>query len=197
MTYEDNETDKIVKKNNLSNMGKRIHNIRSKLGLTMAEFASKIDDKAKSGTVSNWEHGKNAPNSARLAKIAKLGNTSTTYITMGISQEAFESGINQLTKIKNEFKSRSEKEKDQTLKILSNIDNMGYSQRLFLLQVANIIDKTPENEDNGEMWISLAALMVMLKKMLLSENKKYITDYSKEVIDGVNKLRADLINLIK
>lgn len=197
MTYEDNETDKIVKKNNLSNMGKRIHNIRSKLGLTMAEFASKIDDKARSGTVSNWEHGKNAPNSARLAKIAKLGNTSTTYITMGISQEAFESGINQLTKIKNEFKSRSEKEKNQILKSLSGIDDMGYSQRLFLLQVANIINKTPENEDNGEMWISLAALMVMLKKMLLSENKKYITDYSKEVIDGVNKLRADLINLIK
>lgn len=49
-------------------IGNRIKRIRKRLGLTMEEFASKIDNKAKSGTVSNWETGKNLPNNARQKK---------------------------------------------------------------------------------------------------------------------------------
>lgn len=59
-------------------IGQRIKSIRLDLGLSMSEFAKRVDPsgKAKSGTVSNWEHGKNAPNAKRLRKIAELGNIS-------------------------------------------------------------------------------------------------------------------------
>ena len=40
----------------------------------MTDFGKKIDSNAKSGTVANWETGKNLPNNNRLLKIAKLGN---------------------------------------------------------------------------------------------------------------------------
>lgn len=39
----------------------------------MTEFAQLIDAKAKSGTVSNWETGKNLPNNRRLKRISELG----------------------------------------------------------------------------------------------------------------------------
>lgn len=59
-------------------LGKRIHNIRLSLGLSLNEFAKLVDPngKAQSGTVANWEKGRNAPNKKRLARIAKLGNIS-------------------------------------------------------------------------------------------------------------------------
>ena len=56
-------------------VGNRIKNIRLSLGMTMEEFANEIDNKSKSGTVSNWETGKNLPNAKRLKKIAELGDT--------------------------------------------------------------------------------------------------------------------------
>lgn len=61
-------------------VGQRIKSIREELGLTMGEFGKvldgyKVEGKIKSGTVSNWETGKNLPNKNRLRKIAELGNT--------------------------------------------------------------------------------------------------------------------------
>jgi len=67
----------------LKEVGKRIRKIRTSLGLSMEEFAKKIDEKAKSGTVSNWETGKNLPNNERLKKIADLGNVYIEYILSG------------------------------------------------------------------------------------------------------------------
>lgn len=64
-------------------VGKRINQIRTKLGLSMDEFASKIDSKAKSGTVSNWETGKNLPNNKRLKKIAELAGIRPKYLLTG------------------------------------------------------------------------------------------------------------------
>ena len=56
-------------------VGNRIRNIRTNiLGLSMSDFGKKIDSNVKSGTVANWETGKNLPNNNRLLKIAKLGN---------------------------------------------------------------------------------------------------------------------------
>lgn len=58
-------------------VGERIKRIREEeLGVSMREFASMIDDKAKSGTVANWETGKNLPNLKRLKLIAELGGMS-------------------------------------------------------------------------------------------------------------------------
>ena len=53
-------------------VGRRIRFIRLNRGETMEEF-SKHFTNAKSGTVSNWETGRNAPNKKRLNKIAELG----------------------------------------------------------------------------------------------------------------------------
>lgn len=49
----------------------------------MDDFGKKIDDKVKSGTVSNWETGKNLPNNKRLVTIAKLGGISVDELLYG------------------------------------------------------------------------------------------------------------------
>lgn len=64
-------------------VGARIRQIRKNLGLSMEEFAKRIDNKAKSGTVSNWETGKNLPNNNRLKQIARIGNVSMMYLLYG------------------------------------------------------------------------------------------------------------------
>lgn len=64
-------------------VGQRIKAIRLGLGYSMSEFAKKIDSTAKSGTVSNWETGKNLPNIKRLNRIADLGNISLHYLLNG------------------------------------------------------------------------------------------------------------------
>lgn len=57
----------------MSSLGERIRSIRNELGLSMSDFAKRIDSEAESGTVSNWEAGKNNPNKRRLKRIAELG----------------------------------------------------------------------------------------------------------------------------
>lgn len=61
-------------------VGCRIKIIREELGISMSDFALLIDDKAKSGTVANWETGKNLPNRKRLNRIAELGNTTVDQL---------------------------------------------------------------------------------------------------------------------
>ncbi|WP_405075809.1 helix-turn-helix domain-containing protein [Ligilactobacillus acidipiscis] len=70
----------------LKDLGRRISTIRIQLGLTMKEFIERIDGKngtGQSGTVNNWESGKNAPNKKRLKRIAELGNVSVEYLLHG------------------------------------------------------------------------------------------------------------------
>ena len=72
----------------LKDVGQNIRKIRLNLGLSMSELAKLVDPTSKtigSGTVSNWEHGKNAPNSKRLKRISELGNTSVEEI-LGIDE---------------------------------------------------------------------------------------------------------------
>lgn len=70
---------------NPQDVGKRIKIIRQNLGLSMDEFAKRINSKAKSGTVSNWETGKNLPNNTRLKKISELGNVTIDFLLYGNS----------------------------------------------------------------------------------------------------------------
>ncbi|WP_024526210.1 helix-turn-helix domain-containing protein [Levilactobacillus brevis] len=70
----------------LNQLGQQIKTIRVNLGLTMEEFIERVDGKSgklRSGTVNNWENGKNAPNKKRLAAIAKLGNVTVEYLLHG------------------------------------------------------------------------------------------------------------------
>lgn len=65
-------------------VGRRIRNIRTNImGLSMDDFGHRIDGKAKSGTVSNWETGKNLPNNKRLRRIAELGDMSVDELLYG------------------------------------------------------------------------------------------------------------------
>lgn len=72
-------------------VGKRIRHIRYDLGLSMTQFAKRIDKKAMSGTISNWETGKNLPNNERIKRIAELGGVSVNYLLYGID-DRFENG---------------------------------------------------------------------------------------------------------
>lgn len=73
-------------------VGERIKELRLNLGLNMTAFGKAIDDynpngKTKSGTVSNWETGKNLPNNERLKKIAELGGTTVVELLSGTEKD--------------------------------------------------------------------------------------------------------------
>lgn len=74
---------------NPQEVGQRIKSIRQNQGLSMSEFAAKIDSKARSGTVSNWETGKNLPNNTRLKKIASIGGVTINFLLYGDSDKTF------------------------------------------------------------------------------------------------------------
>lgn len=70
--------------NHASVVGQRIKDIRTnQLGLSMTDFGARIDPKVKSGTVANWETGKNLPNNERLKKIAQIGGISVNELLYG------------------------------------------------------------------------------------------------------------------
>ena len=71
-------------------IGERIKEIRLSLGLSMEKFAELIDSTAKSGTVSNWETGKNLPNNERIKRIAEIGKVSIDYLNNGVTYRELE-----------------------------------------------------------------------------------------------------------
>lgn len=70
-----------------TNISKRIQQIRLDKHLNMSELADmvnlKVGGKAQSGTVSNWEHGKNLPNKKRLQAISEIGQISYLDLVFG------------------------------------------------------------------------------------------------------------------
>lgn len=66
-------------------VGQRIKDTRLSLGLTTVEFGQRIDGIVKSGTVANWETGKNLPNKRRLKVIAELGGITVAELLCGKS----------------------------------------------------------------------------------------------------------------
>ena len=64
-------------------LGSRIRDIRENLGLSMAEFATKISPPAASSNVSNWENNKVKPNAERTKSIAELGGVTIDYLLTG------------------------------------------------------------------------------------------------------------------
>lgn len=63
----------------MNSIGEKIKSIRINKGMTLEEFGAVVLDANKS-LVSKWERGLIVPNSARLKKIAELGNVSVTYL---------------------------------------------------------------------------------------------------------------------
>lgn len=72
-------------------LGKRIKEIRFKMGKSQEEFGELFNPPAPKSAVSRWEHG-GSPNKKRIKKIAQLGNISVDYLLNGsIDQSIAES----------------------------------------------------------------------------------------------------------
>lgn len=102
-------------------LGQRIKAVRLKLGLTMEEFIERIDNKpgrGRSGTVNNWEAGKNAPNKKRLKRIAELGGVSVEYLINGLDISTREA-INRFEKARNLNATKAGASNDDAIKVMN------------------------------------------------------------------------------
>ena len=69
-------------------IGSRIRKLRLSLGMNMTEFARLLNmgdplGKIQSGTVNNWETGKNSPNAKRLKLISEAAGVSVEFLLTG------------------------------------------------------------------------------------------------------------------
>jgi len=62
----------------------------------MAAFAERIDNRSKSGTISNWETGKNLPNNERLKRIAEIGDTTVEYLLKDNQAKTLEEAVDEI-----------------------------------------------------------------------------------------------------
>ncbi|MGM0275751.1 helix-turn-helix domain-containing protein [Enterococcus sp. AZ080] len=76
---------------NIKMIGQRIREIRKKENMTLEEFGKLFSPTADKAVVSNWENGKNLPNSERIKKIAEIGGVSELYLTTGVDSSVTES----------------------------------------------------------------------------------------------------------
>lgn len=67
-------------------VAKKIREIRTDLGYTMAQFGELISSSPKT-TVNNWERGINLPKEDKLKKIALLGKTTVEELLYGTPEE--------------------------------------------------------------------------------------------------------------
>ena len=93
-------------------VGKKIHDIRINLGLTLEKFGELVN--AKKSDVYRWEKGYHLPNKKRLKIIALKGGVDVTQLLQGSGQEA----IKDIIEI---FKSLKREEKEDCLTKLLNL----------------------------------------------------------------------------
>jgi transcriptional regulator with XRE-family HTH domain len=71
----------------MSEMGKRIKEIREKKHMNLEEFGRLFSPPASKSTVHNWEAGRNYPNKLRLQRLAELAEVSVDYLLFGKHDE--------------------------------------------------------------------------------------------------------------
>ncbi|HAQ2656522.1 TPA: helix-turn-helix domain-containing protein [Enterococcus faecium] len=76
---------------NVKMIGQRIRKIRKKENITLEEFGKLFSPTADKAVISNWENGKNLPNSERIKKIAEIGGVSELYLMTGVDSSVAES----------------------------------------------------------------------------------------------------------
>ena len=108
-------------------VGSRIRDIRKTMGLSMSAFAERInhilnEKKIRSGTVSNWETGKNLPNNERLKAIAEIGGISVDELLYGPIRETIRRVYKELREGSYIFDTRPF-EHDHRFDMLYNPDN--------------------------------------------------------------------------
>ncbi|NLD32281.1 MAG: helix-turn-helix transcriptional regulator [Trichococcus flocculiformis] len=164
-----------------ASVGIRIREIRKNLGLSMAAFADRInkiehDKKAKSGTVSNWETGKNLPNNKRLKIIAELGLTTVDFILYGSLDDYARSLLNDLEKELNEDDSIN---KGAIPLIVDEVENRLFPKYLrHSFNDKDSLEKTFDEykKDAIELWTNFDELDVQLATMIGSQLSATLTD---------------------
>lgn len=104
--------DKSLKEVQKKLVGKKIHDIRVNLGLTLEQFGELFDTNKSS--VYRWEKGYNLPNMSRLKEIALKGGVDVTQLLQSTGQEAIKDIIET-------FKSLTREEKEECLTKLLNM----------------------------------------------------------------------------
>ena len=104
--------DKSLKEAQKKIVGKKIHDIRINLGLTLEKFGELFN--ASKSDVYRWEKGYHTPNKSRLKQIAVKGGIEVSQLLQSNGQEA----IKDIVEI---FKSLKREEKEECLTKLLNM----------------------------------------------------------------------------
>lgn len=104
--------DKSLKEVQKKLVGKRIHDIRVNLGLTLEQFGKLVN--ATKSDVYRWENGYHLPNKNRLKVIAMKGGIEVTELLQGNGKDS----IKEIVEI---FKSLKREEKEDCLTELLNM----------------------------------------------------------------------------
>lgn len=163
-------------------IGSRIRAVRLRLGLSMEEFIERIDNKpgkGRSGTVNNWESGKNAPNKQRLKRIAELGGVSVEYLINGsrLSIDDIKKLANKLTKEEHltseEIKKANEAMLDSKEISKTIFDSTNQKAKAKLKNQQQIIDEHPLNPFDRDLYADFVALFNLLR--LTGSEQQYIS----------------------
>lgn len=158
--------------------GERIKNARLQAGLTMEQFIERIDGKSgkgRSGTVNNWENGKNLPNKRRLKAIADLGGVSIDYLQgktnepTDISDQLIELNrhIEEIISNPNELSSDSWFIFDSFLEVLSRIHKLPEAESQLFSLISDLValtasKKQAEKVDQNKMMEEFKALLKII-----------------------------------
>lgn len=174
----------------LNQLGNRIKTIRVALGLTMEEFIERIDGKSgrgRSGTVNNWETGKNSPNKKRLAIISKLGNVSVDYLLHGNGSNLLKEKT-LLTEIQRLDSKKAQQDVQAIVDRLT--DKGGNSIETELLRSVLDLYKNAQRNNNVSAVFKFQSMVYLLIQLFNSESKD-------DTLSKTNLLKKQLDELIK
>lgn len=163
-------------------IGSRIRAVRLRLGLSMEEFIERIDNKpgkGRSGTVNNWESGKNAPNKQRLKRIAELGGVSVEYLINGsrLSIDDIKKLANKLTKEEHltseEIKKANEAMLDSKEISKTIFDSTNQKAKAKLKNQQQILKEYPLNPFDRDLYADFVSLFNLLR--LTGSEKQYVS----------------------
>lgn len=163
-------------------IGGRIRAVRLRLGLSMEEFIERIDNKpgkGRSGTVNNWESGKNAPNKQRLKRIAELGGVSVEYLINGsrLSIDDIKKLADKLTKegylTSEEIKKANEAMLDSKEISKTIFDSTNQKAKAKLKNQQQILKEYPLNPFDRDLYANFVSLFNLLR--LTGSEKQYVS----------------------
>ena len=163
-------------------IGSRIRAVRLRLGLSMEEFIERIDNKpgkGRSGTVNNWESGKNAPNKQRLKRIAELGGVSVEYLINGsrLSIDDIKKLADKLTKegylTSEEIKKANEAMLDSKEISKTIFDLTNQKAKAKLKNQQQILKEYPLNPFDRDLYANFVSLFNLLR--LTGSEKQYVS----------------------